>query len=111
LNRAQESRDLVVKRKGEKIELKLETAEQLRQKAINLVQEKAKKECTKVVTAKEKVSQDAIKKGEKIDSKLETAEQLRQKALNLVQEKAKKECSKIITAKEKLCENAIKKGE
>jgi len=53
LSKAQESRNLVVKRKGEKIESKLETADQLRSSIINLKVEQARKFTSKIDKARE----------------------------------------------------------
>jgi len=96
------------------VETKLETAEQLRQKALNAVLEKAKKEYEKVLTAKGKLDEDAKKKGEKIqniESKLESAHELRQKIMDAVLEKAKKESEKLNKAQESRQLVVKKKGE
>jgi hypothetical protein len=92
-------------------ETKRETAEQLRQKAINLVLEKAKKECEKVTNAQEKQTDAAKKKGGEIDTKLETAQELRQKIIETVLEKAKKTSEKLTKAQESRNLVVKRKGE
>jgi len=52
LNKAQESRNLIVKRKGEKIETKLESADQLRLKVLNQKIDIARKATNKIDKAK-----------------------------------------------------------
>ena len=92
-------------------ESKRETAEQLKQKATNLVLEIAKKEREKVLTVQEKQTQDAKRKGEKMETKLETAQELRQKIIETVLEKAKKTSEKSHKAQESRNLVVKRKGE
>lgn len=78
------------KKLGEKIDTKLMTAKELRQKIIDEVLEKAKKTSEKVINAHESRTLVVKKKGEKIENKLQTAEQLRSNALNKKVEAARK---------------------
>jgi len=84
INKAKESRLLVITKKGEKLSTKLESGEQLRQQALETKIEKAKKQSEKISKAAQNIVLSFQKKGEQIDSKLETAEQLRKKTLDEV---------------------------
>jgi len=78
----------------------LETAQDLRQKIIDSVLEKAKRTSEKLNKAQESRNLVVKRKGEKIESKLETADQLRSEMINLKVEQARKVTSKIDKAKE-----------
>lgn len=100
LHKVQERNNLVVKRKGEKIDNKLESAEQLRQQALLTVLEKAKKTSEKITKAQENRTLVVKRKGEKIETKLETADQLRCKVINQKVEAARRVTNKISKVKE-----------
>lgn len=78
----------------------METAQDLRQKIIDSVLEKAKRTSEKLSRAHESRNLVVKRKGEKIESKLETAGQLRSEMINFKVEQARKETSKIDKARE-----------